>query len=104
MTYFYILLLAVIIFNQEIEKNDSSEIGWQTESALCPKSKGYIWSATNKMAEELRKSQSITFHTSIYYWNLDVIRHKLHLEKHQKWKGRDIEFRRRAASLLGVFS
>ena len=56
MTFFYILLLTVIIFNQEIEKNDPSEIGWQTESALCPKLKGYIWSATNKMAEELRKS------------------------------------------------
>ena len=35
---------------------------------------------------------------------LEVIGHKLHLEKYLEWKEWDIESRRRAASLLGIFS
>ena len=34
---------------------------------------------------------------------LEVIGHKSHLEKYQEWKEWDIELRRRAASLLGIF-
>ena len=33
-----------------------------------------------------------------------VIVHKLHLEKYQEWEEVDIESRRRAASLLGIFN
>ena len=35
---------------------------------------------------------------------LEVIGYKLHMEKYQEWKEWDIESRRRAASLLGIFS
>ena len=35
---------------------------------------------------------------------LDFIGYKLHLEKYQQWKERDIESRRKAARLLGIFS
>ena len=35
---------------------------------------------------------------------LELIGQKLHLEKYKEWKEWDIESRRRAASLLGIFS
>ena len=35
---------------------------------------------------------------------LEVIEYKLHMEKYQEWKEWDIDSRRRAASLLGIFS
>ena len=48
------LYLIVIIFNQGIEKNDPSERFCQTESTLCPRSKGYVWSVSNNMGGEFR--------------------------------------------------
>ena len=35
---------------------------------------------------------------------LEAIGHKLHMEKYQEWKEWDIESRRRATSVLGIFS
>ena len=35
---------------------------------------------------------------------LEVIDYKLHMEKYQEWKEWDKESRKRAASLLGIFS
>ena len=35
---------------------------------------------------------------------LEAIGHKLHIEKYQEWKESDIESRRRATSVLGIFS
>ena len=35
---------------------------------------------------------------------LEVIGPKLHMEKYQEWKEWDIESRRRAPNLLGIFS
>ena len=35
---------------------------------------------------------------------LEDIGHKLHMEKYQEWKEWDIESRRRATSVLGIFS
>ena len=35
---------------------------------------------------------------------LEVIGHKLHMEKYQEWKEWDIESRTRATSVLGIFN
>ena len=35
---------------------------------------------------------------------LEAIGHKLHMEKYQEWKEWGIESRRRATSVLGIFS
>ena len=35
---------------------------------------------------------------------LEAIGHKLYMEKYQEWKEWDIESRRRATSVLGIFS
>ena len=35
---------------------------------------------------------------------LEAIGHKLHMEKYQEWKEWDIESRRRATIVLGIFS
>ena len=68
-THDYNLTFNVIIFDQVIEKNDPSERGCQTESTLCPRSKGYVSFVCNKMGEEFRWLQDIPCYTSIYRWN-----------------------------------
>ena len=90
--------LIVIIFNQRIEKNDASERGCQTDQNvlfdLC----------VTRWVENLDGYSMFLVTLPFIVGTLEVTGHKLHMEKYQEWKERDIESRWRAASLLGIFS
>ena len=85
-THDYNLYLIVIIFNQGIEKNDASERGCQTESTQCPRSKVLFDLCVKRWVENLDGFSMFLVTLPFIVETLEVIGHKLHMEKYQEWK------------------